>query len=40
LIDEFADVRRVVMKHPMAIIGAGPIGLAAAAHAAERGLEF
>ena len=28
------------MKHPMAIIGAGPIGLAAAAHAAERGLEF
>ena len=27
------------MKHPIAIIGAGPIGLAAAAHAAERGLD-
>ena len=28
------------MTHPVAIIGAGPIGLAAAAHAAERGLDF
>ena len=28
------------MQHPLVIIGAGPIGLAAAAHAAERGLEF
>ena len=28
------------MHHPVVIIGAGPIGLAAAAHAAERGLDF
>ncbi len=28
------------MTHPVVIIGAGPVGLAAAAHAAERGLEF
>ncbi len=28
------------MQHPIAIIGAGPIGLAAAANAAERGLDF
>ena len=28
------------MNHPVAIIGAGPIGLAAAAHAAERRLDF
>jgi Pyridine nucleotide-disulphide oxidoreductase len=28
------------MPHPVVIIGAGPIGLAAAAHAAERGMEF
>lgn len=28
------------MQHPVAIIGAGPIGLAAAAHTAERGLDF
>ncbi len=28
------------MSHPIAIIGAGPIGLAAAANAAERGLDF
>ena len=28
------------MQHPVAIIGAGPIGLAAAAHAVERGLDF
>ncbi|SFA84149.1 Pyridine nucleotide-disulphide oxidoreductase [Nocardioides alpinus] len=28
------------MPHPVIIIGAGPIGLAAAAHAAERGLDF
>ncbi|WP_432476818.1 FAD-dependent oxidoreductase [Nocardioides sp. GXQ0305] len=26
--------------HPVAVIGAGPIGLAAAAHAADRGLDF
>ena len=28
------------MQHPLAIIGAGPIGLAAAANAAERGMDF
>ncbi|WP_182524919.1 NAD(P)-binding protein [Nocardioides dongkuii] len=28
------------MQHPVVIIGAGPIGLAAAAHAAERGMDF
>ena len=28
------------MQHPLAIIGAGPIGLAAAANATERGLDF
>ncbi len=28
------------MLHPIAIVGAGPIGLAAAANAAERGLDF
>ena len=28
------------MEHRVVIIGAGPIGLAAAAHAAERGMEF
>ncbi len=28
------------MKHPVIVIGAGPVGLAAAAHAAERGLDF
>ena len=28
------------MKHPVIIIGAGPVGLAAAAYAVERGLEF
>ncbi len=28
------------MRHPLAIIGAGPIGLAAAANAVERGLDF
>lgn len=28
------------MQHPVVIIGAGPIGLAAAAHAAERDLDF
>jgi len=28
------------MEHPLAIIGAGPIGLAAAANAAERGMPF
>ena len=28
------------MKHPVVIIGAGPIGLAAAANAAERGMDF
>ncbi len=27
------------MQHPLAVIGAGPIGLAAAAHAVERGLD-
>jgi NAD(P)-binding Rossmann-like domain len=29
-----------VMQHPVVIIGAGPIGLAAAANAAERGMDF
>ncbi|MFC6287120.1 NAD(P)-binding protein [Nocardioides sp. GCM10027113] len=28
------------MNHPVAIVGAGPIGLTAAAYAAERGLDF
>lgn len=28
------------MEHPLVVIGAGPIGLAAAAHAADRGLPF
>ena len=28
------------MNHPLVIVGAGPIGLAAAAHAAERGLAY
>ncbi len=28
------------MQHPVLIVGAGPIGLSAAAHAAERGLDF
>jgi thioredoxin reductase len=28
------------MRHPVVIIGAGPIGLAAAANAAERGMDF
>jgi 2-polyprenyl-6-methoxyphenol hydroxylase-like FAD-dependent oxidoreductase len=28
------------VNHPVAIVGAGPIGLAAAANAAERGLPF
>jgi thioredoxin reductase len=28
------------MQHPLVIVGAGPIGLAAAANAAERGLDF
>ena len=28
------------MLHPVIIIGAGPVGLAAAAHAAERGMDF
>ena len=28
------------MQHPLVIIGAGPIGLAAAANAAERGMDF
>ena len=28
------------MNYPIVIIGAGPIGLAAAANAAERGLDF
>ena len=28
------------MNHPIVIIGAGPIGLAAAANAAERGTDF
>ena len=28
------------MQHPVVIIGAGPIGLAAAANAAERGMDF
>lgn len=28
------------MQHPVVIVGAGPIGLAAAAHAAERGVDF
>src|SRR6187549_2650805 len=28
------------MQHPVVIIGSGPIGLAAAANAAERGMEF
>ena len=28
------------MQHPLVIIGAGPIGLAAAANAAERGIDF
>jgi len=28
------------MEHPLVIIGAGPIGLAAAANAAERGMDF
>ena len=28
------------MQHPVVIIGAGPVGLAAAAHAAERGMDF
>ncbi|WP_435769493.1 NAD(P)-binding protein [Nocardioides sp. SYSU DS0651] len=28
------------MNHPLAIIGAGPVGLAAAANAAERGIDF
>lgn len=27
-------------QHPVAIVGAGPVGLAAAAHAAERGMDF
>jgi hypothetical protein len=29
-----------VVEHPLAIIGAGPVGLAAAANAAERGIPF
>ena len=28
------------MQHPVVIIGAGPIGLAAAANAVERGMDF
>jgi thioredoxin reductase len=28
------------MQHPLVIVGAGPIGLAAAAHAADRGIDF
>src|SRR5690242_9588944 len=28
------------VQHPVVIIGGGPIGLAAAAHAAERGMDF
>ena len=28
------------MQHPIAILGAGPVGLAAAAHAVQRGLDF
>ena len=28
------------MQHPVVVIGAGPIGLAAASHAAERGMSF
>jgi hypothetical protein len=45
----FIDVRRytidthpeeIVMQHPVVVIGAGPIGLAAAAHAAERQMPF
>ena len=28
------------MQHPIAILGAGPDGLAAAAHAVQRGLDF
>ena len=34
------SLRSDVMQHPVVIIGAGPIGLAAAANAAERGLDF
>ena len=34
-----SNVREDLMPHPVVIIGAGPIGLAAAAHAVERGLD-
>ena len=30
----------MIQKEPVVVIGAGPVGLAAAAHLAERGLEF
>ena len=29
-----------IVQHPVAVIGAGPIGLAAAANAADRGIDF
>jgi thioredoxin reductase len=38
LADEAAQ--RPGARHPVVVIGAGPVGLAAAAHLAERGLEF
>ena len=36
----FDRVEEPAMQHPVVIIGAGPIGLAAAANAAERDLDF
>lgn len=33
-------MKRTTQELPVAVIGAGPIGLAAAAHLAERGLPF
>jgi cation diffusion facilitator CzcD-associated flavoprotein CzcO len=35
-----AEREEPVMQHPLVIVGAGPIGLAAAANAAERGMDF
>jgi thioredoxin reductase len=35
-----SELEESVMQHPVVIIGAGPIGLAAAANAAERGMDF
>src|SRR5690606_27018738 len=39
-IDVHRSIKEPTVQHPIVIIGAGPIGLAAAAHAAERGLPF